>query len=80
MHAKALSLYRQKTATTSVYEYTPIARALNKMDKSLKSKMMKKFEVAYTIAKEWIAFAKMSSLCDLIEWQGISLGEVIKPM
>ena len=37
--------------------------------------MTKKFEVVYIIAREGIAFAKMSSLCDLIERQGVSLDE-----
>ena len=46
MHSKAMSLYRQKTSSTSVVEYAPIARALSAMDKSLQEKMIKKFEVA----------------------------------
>ena len=47
MHTKAMSLYREKTARSSVMESAPIIRALNTMDKSLE-KMIKKFQVAYT--------------------------------
>jgi len=39
---------------------------------------MMKFEVAYNIAREGIAFVKIISLCNLIERQGVSLGEGYK--
>ena len=59
-------------------ESAPIVRALNTMDKSLEEKMIKKFQVAFTIAREGIAFAKMPTLCDLLERQGVNLGEGYK--
>ena len=62
MHTKAMSLYREKTARSSVMESAPIIRALN----------------TYTIAREGIAFAKMNTLCDLLETQGVNLGEGYK--
>jgi len=40
--------------------------------------MVRKFEVTYTIAKEGITFRKMTSICNLIEQQGINLGEGYK--
>ena len=51
-------------------ESAPIIRPLNTMDKSLEEKMIKKFQVAYTIAREGISFAKMNTLCELLETQG----------
>ena len=52
MHTKAMSLYREKTARSSVMESAPIVRALNTMDKFLEEKMILKFQVAFTIARE----------------------------
>ena len=78
MHCKAMSLYHQKTSSLSVTEYAPIARALCKMDSILEQRLVRKFEVAYTIAKEGIAFTKMTSLCNLLEQQGVDLGEGYK--
>ena len=40
MHTKAMSLYHEKTARSSVMESDPIVRALNTMDKSLEEKMI----------------------------------------
>jgi len=42
--------------------------------------MTKKFKLVYTIAREVTAFAKMSSLCDLIERQGVGLDESYRTM
>ena len=78
MHCKAMSLYRRKTSSLSVTEYAPIAKALCKMDSVLEQRLVRKFEVAYTIAKERIAFTKMTSLCNLLERQGVDLGEGYK--
>ena len=77
MHCKAMSLYRQKTASSSISE-APIVRALSRMDSAAEQKMVRKFEVAYTIAKEGLAFHKMTSLCNLLERQGVDLGEGYK--
>jgi len=76
MHSKAMSLYRQKT-TSSISE-APIVKAISRMDSALQQRMVRKFEVAYMIVKEGMAFRKMTSLCNLIEWQGIDLGEGYK--
>jgi len=48
------------------------------MDSALQQKMVKKFEVVYTIAKEGKAFRKITSLCNLIERQGVDLAEGYK--
>lgn len=69
--------YRRKTSL-SVTEYAPIARAVCKLDSVLEQRLVRKFEVAYTIAKEGIAFSKMASFCDSLEQQGVDLGEGYK--
>jgi len=77
MHSKAMSLYCQKTTVLSISE-APIVRAFSRMVSTLQQNMVRKFEVAYTIAKEGIAFRKMTTICDLIERQSINLGEGYK--
>ena len=36
--------------------------------------LKKKFDVAYFIAKEGLAFTKMKSLCELKGWHGVDIG------
>jgi len=48
------------------------------MDSALQQRMVRKFEVTHTIANQGMAFRKMTSLCNLIEQQGIDLGEGYK--
>ena len=69
MHARAMSLYR-KQHSSSVFEYALIARALTNLAMDDKS-LTWKFEVAYLIAKEKIAFSKMQPL---EERHGVDLG------
>jgi len=73
MHTKVMSLYHEKMARSSVMESASIVRALNTVDKSLGEKMIKRFQFAYIIAREGIAVARMNSLCDLLERQGVDL-------
>ena len=40
----------------------------------LLEKLLRKFDIAYMIAKEKMAFTKMKSVCDLEERHGVSLG------
>ena len=78
MHSKAMSLYRQKSASSFSISEVPIVKAISRMDSALQQRMVRKFEVAYTIAKEGMAFRKMTCLCNLIERQGVDLGEGYK--
>ena len=75
MHARAMALFK-KQQSSSVFEYAPIVRALTNlpMDERSKARTKRKFEIAYTIAKEKLAFSKMKSLCELEELHGVDLG------
>ena len=75
MHTRAMSLFK-KQKSSSVLEYAPIARALTNlpMDERSMQQTQCKFEVAYTIAKEKLAFTKMQPLCDLEAKHGVDLG------
>ena len=61
MHQHAMILFH-KSRSSDVAEYAPIARALSTLDPDTASKLKRKFEVAYLICKEGLAFTKMSAL------------------
>ena len=48
------------------------------MDPTVVETLKKKFEIAYTIAKENLAFLKMEPLCSIEERHGVKLGEGYK--
>ena len=58
----------RRQQSTRVTNYSPIARALYRIDEPVE----RKFNVAY---KEGMAFTKMSCLCQLQKHQGARLGE-----
>jgi len=76
MHAHAMLLFRKKSGS-HVTEYSSIAAAFHRsmMDPTVVEALKKKFEIAYTIAKENFAFLKMEPLCSIEEKHGVKLGE-----
>ena len=68
----------RREQSTSVTDYSPIAQAFYRMDQTVEKQTKMKFDVAYMIAKEGIAFTKMNSLCQLQERHGVKLGECYK--
>ena len=73
MHKRAMLLHT-KSKSSSVVEYAPIARAFATLDRDAESKLKRKFEIAYLICKEGMAFTKMAPLCALEEKHGVDLG------
>ena len=69
MHARAMDLYRIKTQAPSPLEYAPIARAFVRdiLDPAAKERLVKKFEIAFFIAKEKLPFTKFFPLCKMEE-------------
>ena len=59
-------------------QYAPIAAALNKIDTARMAATKRKCDIAYTIAKENMAFRKMGDLCELQERHGVDLGSGYK--
>ena len=76
MHAHAMMLLRKKSGS-HVTEYAPIAAAFHRsvMDPTVLETLKKKSEIAYTIAKENLAFLKMEPLCSIEEKHGVNLGQ-----
>ena len=63
MHQMVMRFYNKYQAE-NVTDYAPIAKALCTLDKKSKE-ILKKFELAYFICKENLAFTKMAPLCEL---------------
>ena len=66
MHKRAMILYK-KEHSTNVCEYSPIATALlsPSMDEVTRSRLKRKFELAYLIAKEKMPFKKWNHFVTL---------------
>ena len=76
MHSRAMLLLK-KASLSSVLDYSPIAKALHKLD-AAEAMLSKKFEIAHFITKENLSFLKMGPLCELVERQGIDVGQNCK--
>ena len=74
MHARAMTLLKRERGV-DLHEYVPITRALSVMDDASRQTMKKKFEVAFTIAKNNMAMTKMKPICELEERHGVDLGQ-----
>lgn len=75
MHARAMLLY-EKQQSTNVRNYALIARSLSQvsMDAATREGIRGKFDIAYVLSKEKLAFTKMPSICELKERHGVNLG------
>ncbi len=60
--------------STDVCQYAPIAASLYNLDSARMETTKRKFDVAYTICKQNMAFSKMAPLCELLERHGVDLG------
>ena len=77
MHGQVMTLLKKQLLSTPT-EYVPIAKASSTMDKATTECMKRKFDVAYTIVKENLAFTKMKPLCELEKHRGAQLGQGYK--
>ena len=79
MHARAMMLHKKQHAS-HITKYSPIAAALlrSSMDTTTREQPKRKFDIAYTIAREMLAFTKMKTLCELEERHGVDLGQGYK--
>ena len=69
MHRRAMILLRQ-IQSQHVTEYSPIVKSLTTLDIATESKIRRKCDVAYFIAKQNLSLASMPALCDLLIWEG----------
>lgn len=73
MHLRAMSLLQQSQSTDPT-TYAPIAKAVMTLDGAAEAKVKKKFDIAYFLCKERMAFHKMEAICILQETHGVDLG------
>lgn len=73
LHVQAMSMLKTQQGSDDT-EYVLIAKALLTMDESSEAMPKRKFDIAYFIVKEKLAFTKMKPLCDLQEWHGVDIG------
>ena len=62
-----------KATNQSITTYSPIACALFTIDRTVKERMIKKFDICFVIAKEGLAFRKYPSLHELEVRHGVDL-------
>ena len=75
MHERAMLLLKKQSSAPPT-SYAPIAKALAQsvMDKATTEQLKRKFDIAYLIAKENLAFTKFPALCNLEKRHGVDLG------
>ena len=75
-HVHAMMLLKKEHAKSSGASFSqgPIAQALSKLPDLEKSQLRVKFDLAYFIAREKMAFSKYPKLCELEARHGVSLG------
>ena len=70
-------LLLKRKQSTNILDYAPVAKALHTMDASAEQ-VKRKFDIAFVIAKENMAYTKMKPICELEECHGINLGQSYK--
>lgn len=76
-HVHAMNLLRRKQAqarSVSVATYAPIVQSLNTMSEDERRKLRAKFDIAYFVATEQLAFRKYPRICELEARHGVNLG------
>ena len=73
MHKRSVILL-SKSRSSDVVQYAPIAKALSTLYPDTASQLRRKFEIAYMLCKEGLAFTKMGAICELEEKHNVDLG------
>jgi hypothetical protein len=80
-HKSAMMLFNQDEARSRnepITTYSPIARGILSIDPVVKERVMKKFDIAYLIAKEHVPFVKYPAIHELEERHGVDLGSTYR--
>ena len=73
-HMHAMSLLKKQRAEASglgLASYAPIAKAFNTLPEDKRDRLKVKFDIAYFIATEKLAFTKYPKICDLEARHGV---------
>ena len=72
-----MNLLRREQARTqgaSVATYAPFAQSLNSLSEDERRKLRAKFDIAYFVATEQLAYRKYPRICELEARHGVNLG------
>ena len=70
-----LCVEQAKATNCPVTAYAPIAQSLLSIDRSLRERMGKKFDICYMLAKENLPFRKYPAIHELESRHGVDLGQ-----
>ena len=76
-HVHAMNLLRREQARAqgaSVATYAPIAQSLNSLSEDERRKLRAKFDIAYFVATEQLAYRKYPRICELEARHGVNFG------
>ena len=76
-HVHAMNLLRREKAQAqgaSIATYAPIAKSLSSLPEDERKKLRAKFDIAYFVATEQLAFLKYPTICELESRHGVNLG------
>ena len=75
---RRLRTAQAKARNEPVVQYAPIARSLSMLSEVDQTRMRRKFDVCFVMAKEGIAFEKFLPLCELESRHDVELGHAYK--
>ena len=76
-HTHAMQLLKKeqgRAAGLGAASYAPIAQALSKLPAEERDRLKKKFDIAYFVATEKLAFTKYPNICEFEARHGVELG------
>ena len=76
-HIHAMNLHKKELALSknlSVASYAPIAQSMNTLPDDERSKLKVKFDIAYFVATEQLAYCKYPKICELEARHGVMMG------
>ena len=80
-HVHAMNLLRKEQAQAqgaSVASYAPIAQSLSTLSEDEHQKLKTKFDIAYFVATEHLAFRKYPKICELEARHGVNVGSAYR--
>ena len=71
MNLLSMHLFKQSQSRRPA-DYAPIAKSLSRLDPFNEAKLRRKFDIAYFLCKENLAFTKMTAVCSWKKDMGLS--------
>ena len=81
MHSHVMSLLQKERADASglsISSYAPTAMAFDKLSEGEREKLKVKFDIAYFVVMQKLAFAKYPKICGLEAHHGVNVGSLYR--